>query len=96
MIKRIQLDQGWEFKQSTALGNGIAQDYLPVSQFPTVTYLDLLHHKLIPDPYVDQNELKTLWVNHADWTYRSQHIGPFDVAPNERAVLVFEGLDTEY
>lgn len=94
MIKRIQLDRGWEFKQTTALGDGIAQDYLSVSQFPTVTYLDLLHHKLIPDPYVDQNELKTLWVNHADWTYRSQQVGSFEVAPNERAVLVFEGLDT--
>lgn len=94
MVRRIQLDQGWEFKQTTSLGDGAAQDFLPVSQFPTVSYLDLLHHNLIPDPYLDQNELKTLWVNHADWTYRITAVGPFTIDQDEKAILVFEGLDT--
>lgn len=94
MLNRIQLDKGWEFKQSTSLGDGAAQGFLPVAQFPTVSFIDLLHHKIIPDPYVDTNEVKTLWVNHADWTYRNQSIGPFDIASGEKATLVFEGLDT--
>ncbi|KAH8807308.1 glycoside hydrolase family 2 protein [Xylogone sp. PMI_703] len=94
MRRRIEIDQGWEFKQTTALGDGAAKDFLPVSQFPTVSYLDLLHYKLIPDPYLDQNELKTLWVNHADWTYRTSQLGPLTIKPHEKAVLVFEGLDT--
>jgi beta-mannosidase len=94
MVRRTQLDQNWEFKQTTSLGDGAAQDFLPVSQFPTVSYLDLLHHKLIPDPYLDQNELQTLWVNHADWTYRTTQVGPFTIDPEERAIIVFEGLDT--
>lgn len=94
MVRRLQLDQGWEFKQTTALGDGAAQDFIPVSQFPTVSHLDLLHHNLIPDPYLDQNELKTLWVNHADWTYRTTQVGPFTIDADEKAILVFEGLDT--
>jgi beta-mannosidase len=94
MVMRIQLDQNWEFKQTTSLGDGAAQGFLPVSQFPTVSYLDLLHHNLIPDPYLDQNELQTLWVNHADWTYRTTQVGPFTIDPEEKAILVFEGLDT--
>ncbi|KAL7903932.1 glycoside hydrolase family 2 protein [Trichoderma velutinum] len=94
MVRRVQIDQGWEFRQSTTLGDGAVQDFLPVSQFPTVSYLDLLHHNLIPDPYLDQNELKTLWVNNADWTYRTAQVGPFTIDAREKAVLVFEGLDT--
>lgn len=94
MVRHIQLDQNWEFKQTTSLGDGVAQDFLPVSQFPTVSYLDLLHHNLIPDPYLDQNELETLWVNHADWTYRTTQVGPYTIDPEERAIIVFEGLDT--
>ncbi|KAM0231471.1 hypothetical protein ACHAPO_008581 [Fusarium lateritium] len=94
MVHRINLDQGWEVKQSSSLENGSATSYLPVAQFPTVAHIDLLHHKLIPDPYVDINELKCLWVNDADWTYRTQSISPVNLASTERAVLVFEGLDT--
>ncbi|GKU08725.1 unnamed protein product, partial [Fusarium langsethiae] len=93
-LHRIDLDQGWEFKQSSPPENGTATSYLPVAQFPTVAHIDLLHHKLIPDPYIDINELKCLWVNDADWTYRTQRIDPINLAPTERAVLVFEGLDT--
>lgn len=52
--------------KGTMFGDGAAQDHLPVSQFPTVSYLDLVHHSLIPDPYVDQNEVQTLWFNYAD------------------------------
>ncbi|KAH7248490.1 glycoside hydrolase family 2 protein, partial [Fusarium redolens] len=94
MVHRIDLDQGWEVKQSSSLENGTATSYLPVAQFPTVAHIDLLHHKLIPDPYIDINELKCLWVNDADWTYRTQIIRPVNLASTERAVLVFEGLDT--
>lgn len=94
MVRRIGIEQGWEFKQASSLNNGTASTYLPVAQFPTVAHIDLLSHKLIPDPYIDINELKCLWVNDADWTYRTQKIGPVDIRPSERAILVFEGLDT--
>src|SRR5687767_14975496 len=94
MVRRIDIEQGWEFKQASSLNNGTASTYLPVGQFPTVAHIDLLFQKLIPDPYIDINELKCLWVNDADWTYRTQKIDPVDIGPSERAILVFEGLDT--
>ncbi|KAG5661330.1 hypothetical protein KAF25_005452 [Fusarium avenaceum] len=94
MVRRIGIEQGWEFKQASSLNNGTASTYLPVAQFPTVAHIDLLSQKLIPDPYIDINELKCLWVNDADWTYRTQKIDPVDIGPSERAILVFEGLDT--
>jgi len=76
-LKRTPLNNGWEFKQTTSLNNATASSYLPVSQFPTVAHIDLLNHKLIPDPYIDMNELDTLWVNDADWTYRTKFESPF-------------------
>ncbi|KAF4949304.1 hypothetical protein FSARC_13511 [Fusarium sarcochroum] len=94
MVHRININQGWEFRQYSSLNNGTASSYLPVAQFPTVAHIDLLHHGLIPDPYIDINELKCLWVNDADWTYRTEKIDPVDLKTSERTILVFEGLDT--
>jgi beta-mannosidase len=94
MPGKIALDKGWRFKQTSSLNNGTATDFLPVAQFPTVSHLDLLHHGLIPDPYIDRNEIDTLWVNEADWTYRTEAIEPINLEDDERAILVFEGLDT--
>lgn len=89
------LDKGWEFKQASALNNACASSFLPVAQFPTVAHIDLLHHGLIPDPYIDDNETKCLWVNEADWTYRTSEVPKADFrSSNEHAVLVFDGLDT--
>ncbi|CAK7217551.1 hypothetical protein SCUCBS95973_003193 [Sporothrix curviconia] len=97
-LKRLPVDQGWHFKQASQLNNGTASaSFLPVGQFPTVAHIDLLHHQLIPDPYIDDNETKTLWVNDADWTYRTESVPSVPSAgltPSSRAVLVFEGLDT--
>ncbi|KIV83263.1 hypothetical protein PV11_05308 [Exophiala sideris] len=94
-VTKTLIDRGWEFKQSSTLNGSTASSFLPSAQFPTVAHVDLLHHKLIPDPYIDDNELKCLWVNDADWTYRTSEVPHVDFAgTNSRAVLVFEGLDT--
>jgi beta-mannosidase len=93
-MRQIHLDRGWKFKQASSLNDGTASSFLPVAQFPTVAHIDLLHHELIPDPYIDSNELKCLWVNDADWTYSTEEVSPFDLKPSEKAELVFEGLDT--
>jgi beta-mannosidase len=93
-LTRIPVDKNWSFKQETALNNGTAKDYLPVAQFPTVAHLDLLHHKLIPDPYIDTNELDCIWVNDADWTYRTTLPSISLSSATSRVSLVFDGLDT--
>jgi beta-mannosidase len=92
---RIPLSQNWTFHQTTALNDACASSPLPVSQFPTVAHLDLLHHALIPDPSIDTNELSCLWINDADWTYTTKFTLPAQTAQDSRtAHLVFDGLDT--
>lgn len=94
-LTRTAVDRGWEFKQRSALNNSAASSFLPVAQFPTVAHIDLLHHNLIPDPYIDDNETECLWVNDADWTYRTSEVPEVHLPdPETRAVLVFQGLDT--
>ncbi|KAL3420862.1 glycoside hydrolase family 2 protein [Phlyctema vagabunda] len=94
-LERFTLNKGWEFKQATSLNDATASSFLPVSRFPTVQFMDLLHHKLISDPYVDTNELDCLWVNDADWTYRTRSIPIINLpdTASSRAILVFDGLD---
>jgi len=70
-FRRIALNDNWRFKQATSLNNSTATEYHDVAQFPTVSHIDLLHHGLIKDPYIDMNELESLWVNDADWTYQT-------------------------
>lgn len=93
-LRKVAIDCGSEFRQSSNLNNSTANSFLPVAQFPTVAHIDLLHHGLIPDPYIDDNETKCLWVNDADWAYRTRV--PQKTLPTQesRCVLVFQGLDT--
>jgi beta-mannosidase len=101
-LHRTPFTKNWHFKQSTSLNSSCASTFLPVSQFPTIAHLDLLFHKLIPDPYVDTNELDCLWVNDADWIYRTTFSSvdlkaygeEEDGKGGRKVVLVFEGLDT--
>jgi beta-mannosidase len=67
--------------------------YLPVAQFPTNVHLDLLAHKLIPDPYIGKNELDVQWVGEKVWVYQTKFASP-DTAGSSKAVLAFDGLDT--
>jgi len=89
-MKQVKIGK-WEFKQESEL-NDVARSYLPARSGTTVSWLDLLEHELIPDPFIDTNELATQWVNEADWTYRSTFPSPGKSAG--RCVLVFDGLQT--
>jgi beta-mannosidase len=61
---------------------------------PGTVQLDLMDHKLIPDPFKDDNEKKVQWVENEDWEYHTT----FTVTPkelkNQNIDLVFNGLDT--
>lgn len=85
----LLIDKNWQFKQ-------FGQDddaYLPVCQFPTNIHLDLLHHKLIPDPLMGKNENDVQWVGETAWAYRTRFASP-ELKDPQKAVLVFDGLDT--
>jgi beta-mannosidase len=94
MLHRTELNKDWHFKQESSLNDAAPSSWLSVAQPPTVAHIDSLRQKLIPDPYIDSNELKCLRVNDADWMYYTENVGPATLSKNERAVLVFEGLDT--
>lgn len=85
----IPINKNWQFKQAD---KGDAS-YLAVSQFPTHIHLDLLHHGLIPDPYMGQNEKEVQWIGETVWAYRTAFPSP-EVKDKAKAVLAFDGLDT--
>ncbi|KXJ96122.1 glycoside hydrolase superfamily [Microdochium bolleyi] len=92
------VDQGWEFKQADQDDSS----YLPVAQFPTMIHLDLLAHKLIPDPNIGKNELECQWVGEKVWVYRTTFTIPPEAAAGQagaaedgaKVMLAFDGLDT--
>ncbi|KAK2046257.1 family 2 glycosyl hydrolase [Colletotrichum somersetense] len=85
----IPIDKNWQFKQADKDDS----ELLAVSQFPTNVHLDLIHHKVIPDPFIGKNELDVQWVGERQWVYRTAFVA--DALPDgAKAVLVFEGLDT--
>ncbi len=59
---------------------------------PGCVHTDLLAAGLIPDPYLDRNELELSWIGRSDWTYRTSV--RVDGPPTERVDLVCAGLDT--
>ena len=88
-LRKVQrIDRGWSFKQADDTNS----QFLPVAQFPTNVHLDLLHHGLIPDPYLGKNENEIQWVGEKSWIYRTNFPTPGLATP--RAVLAFDGLDT--
>lgn len=89
-LERIPISSGWTFKQATNADSS----FLPTAQFPTAIHLDLMHHGIIPDPYLDANAAKMQWVGEEEWLYRNTFRGPSKHSPNTRVELVFEGLDT--
>ncbi|KAG5982144.1 Beta-mannosidase B [Claviceps digitariae] len=85
----IPIDANWQFKQADKNDDS----YLPVSRFPTQIHLDLMHHGIIPDPFMGQNEKDVQWIGETAWVYRTTFSTP-QLRSNATAVLVFDGLDT--
>ncbi|KAF3764256.1 family 2 glycoside hydrolase [Cryphonectria parasitica EP155] len=87
--KVIPIDKHWEFKQADKEDAG----FLPVAQFPTNVHLDLMHHDLIPDPFIGKNEIDVQWIGEKVWIYQTKFTAP-SVGTGSKAVLAFDGLDT--
>lgn len=88
--KIISLNIGWTFKQASKPDSS----FLPTAQFPTAVHIDLLHHGLIPDPFLDTNSSLIQWVGEEEWIYRTKFHAPDRSSPDTKFELVFEGLDT--
>ena len=60
---------------------------------PGTVHTDLMTHKIIPDPFLDENEKKVQWIENEDWEYRSHFTITNKEWSNLNKVLIFEGLD---
>ena len=89
----ILLNQGWQFRQITNL-QGIAHDQWLPATVPGDVQLDLLHNKLIPEPFYRNNETQLQWIENADWEYRTTIPISEKLLARQNIDLVFDGLDT--
>ncbi|MGV3574808.1 MAG: glycoside hydrolase family 2 protein [Devosia sp.] len=93
MKRRVHaLHDGWTL---TCLGGQGARPGLPETipaTVPGTVHTDLLAAGLIPDPYLDLNEIAVDWVGRCDWRYDTKFDWSDDGAEN--IDLVFAGLDT--
>ncbi|KAL8939997.1 MAG: hypothetical protein Q9216_003049 [Gyalolechia sp. 2 TL-2023] len=88
-LTAISLHDGWRFRQ-TGDDEG---EWMPVAQFPTNVHLDLIHNKIIPDPYIAKNEVDVQWVGEKSWVYKT-NFKLSALSSQQMAVIAFDGLDT--
>ena len=81
------LDEGWQFQ----FGEN-SKWYS--AKVPGCVHLDLLNHKLIPDPFIDLNENEVKWVADRDWDYRLVFVPKKDLSAKSFRKLCFYGIDT--
>ncbi|HEX2983920.1 MAG TPA: glycoside hydrolase family 2 protein [Ignavibacteriales bacterium] len=94
MENKLELKHNW--KLNVGAGNPASfklNDWLPVS-VPGTVHTDLLEHKLIEEPFYNDNEAKQSWICETDWTYQTIFDKPESFSNGLPINLVFEGLDT--
>jgi len=85
------LDHGWSLTCTRPVGAPALPETVPAT-VPGTVHTDLLAARLIPDPYLDLNEITLDWVGKSDWRYDLTFDWTEDGATQHE--LVFEGLDT--
>jgi len=85
--KEINLSENWKFRQA----NG--SEWLSAI-VPGTVHGDLLHHGLIPDPFIGMNDTLVQWVEEKDWEYRTRFKVPRSIREMDAVRLQFDGLDT--
>lgn len=93
------LTNNWEFRCSPASDSPEPDTPWRPATVPGEVHTELMRHGVIPDPFVDLNELEVRWVGDQKWEYRTTFPTPRDLLDAQptapvTADLVFEGLDT--
>ena len=97
-LTRTALTEGWQLwlaVANPAVRPPALPDVVPAT-VPGTVHTDLLAAGLIPDPYLDENELALDWIGHQTWSYRTTFtVGAGGIDPDADHVdLVCDGLDT--
>ncbi|MFC7484552.1 hypothetical protein ACFQX7_37275 [Luedemannella flava] len=83
------LHEGWTL---SAVGGTPVPVAGVAATVPGCVHTDLLAADLIPDPYLDDNEVELAWIGRTDWRYETTFA--WSGAAGERVELVCAGLDT--
>jgi beta-mannosidase len=92
-LRRTALHAGWEFRQVLREPTLGAAKWR-TAEVPGCVHLDLLRHRLIPDPFFRDNEAKLQWIEQADWEYRTTIQADADLLAHRNVEIVFDGLDS--
>lgn len=84
------LHSGWTLR---AAGPAPLGDARVPAEVPGCVHTDLLAAGLIPDPYLDANELELAWIGRTPWVYETTFDLPTE-DQGDRVDLVADGLDT--
>jgi len=85
--KRIDLNDGWEFRR---VGDTV---WYPAT-VPGCVHTDLLNNHLIPDPFYRDNEKQLQWIENEDWEYKKSFYADDSIAAlSQDFHICFEGID---
>lgn len=84
--KDFVFSEGWTFRQA---GSTQWRD----AKVPGSVQEDLIHHQLLGDPRIANNEKEGEWVEAVEWEYQ-RPISVHELPNKENITLRFEGLDT--
>jgi beta-mannosidase len=84
---RVPIDKGWQFRQVNS------ETWHP-ADVPGCVHTDLLHNKMIGDPFYRDYERQQQWIGKTDWEYQTTFRITQQLLAHKQVELVFEGLDT--
>jgi beta-mannosidase len=94
---RAELGMGWTLRAINGDSLGRVTGIYP-AEVPGCVHTDLMAAGVIPDPYLDGNEVALRWMHDIDWRYATAldpNSAPLQQpGPGERVDLIFEGIDT--
>ena len=91
-LVHVSLNDGWTVRAVAGpIPSHVVGIDLPAT-VPGCVHLDLLAAGVIPDPYLDANEVAVSWIGRVDWRFETSFT--WDGTAHEEIDLVALGLDT--
>lgn len=83
----VDLNKNWRFRKQ-------GDTQWMKATVPGTVHTNLMANKLIPDPFLDENEKKVQWIDKENWEYETMFNADSKTLTNKHIELVFNGLDT--
>lgn len=89
----VAVHSDWRFRAINDVGHPGVEQWHP-AEVPGLVQMDLLHNKLIPDPFYRDNEKSLQWIGLTDWEYQTEFDLDAATLARGHVDLLFAGLDT--